>query len=356
MEPTLFTPLQAGDLHLPNRIVMAAMTRSRADDRGAVGPLTARYYAQRASAGLVVTEGLYPDPMGKGYVRTPGIADEGHVAAWREVTRAVHAAGGRIAAQVMHAGRISDPSFLPGGATPVAPSAVRPEGSSYTDQGPRPHVTPRALSTPEVQAVIESHARAAGRALRAGFDGVELHAGSGYLPMQFLASSTNHRTDAYGGNLHGRLRFVLECVEAMVAVAGAGRVGIKLTPQIPFNGALDEQPRETYAALARALAARGLAFAEVVSSGPTDWHALLRPLLGATPYFRGGGLDAATAAAHLAARAADAAVFGQLFIANPDLPQRFAAGAPLAAADADTFYTPGARGYVDYPSLPAVAA
>ncbi len=354
MHSALFQPLQAGSLTLPNRVVMAAMTRSRADDDGVVGPLTAAYYAQRASAGLIVTEGLFPAPMGKGYVRTPGLANPQQVAAWREVTQAVHAAGGRIAAQIMHVGRISDPEFLPGGVLPVAPSAVRAEGSSFTSEGPKPLPQPRALTLGEIGELVREHARATERAMDAGFDAVELHAGNGYLPMQFLSSATNQRDDAYGGDVHRRVRFVVECAQAMAAAVGAGRVGIKLTPETPFNGALDADPVETYTTLARTLGPLKLAFAEVVSPSHRDYQALLRPLLPDTAWFAGGGLDAASAARLVGDKLADAAVFGQLFIANPDLPRRLLRGAPLQVADRDTFYSGDARGYVDYPPLPAL--
>jgi N-ethylmaleimide reductase len=351
MPHSLFTPLQAGELALPNRVVMAAMTRSRADDNGRVGPLTARYYAQRAAAGLIITEGIYPVPMGKGYVRTPGIADDAQAAAWRKVTDAVHAAGGRIVAQIMHTGRISDPEFLPGGTVPVAPSAVQAAGMSFTDNGPKPLPLPRALTTEEVRQLVRDHARAAERAIAAGFDAVELHAGNGYLPMQFLSSSTNLRSDDYGGSLQNRLRFVLETAQAMAGAVGAGRLGIKLTPATPFNGALDEDPVATYTALARGLAPMKLAFADVVSPPERDFHALLRPLMPQTAWFAGGGLDADAAGRMLRDKVADAAVFGQLFIANPDLPARFLAAAPLQAPERETFYAGGARGYVDYPAL-----
>jgi N-ethylmaleimide reductase len=349
----LFTSLQAGALQLPNRIVMSAMTRSRADDAGVVGPLTATYYAQRAAAGLIVTEGLYPVPMGKGYIRTPGIAEVSHVTAWRRVTDAVHAAGGRIAAQVMHVGRISDPEFLPQGATPVAPSAVRAQGVSFTDQGPKPLPMPRELTSAEIQELVVEHARAAERAIDAGFDAVELHAGNGYLPMQFLSSSTNRRNDAYGGDVHRRTRFVIECAEAMASVVGAERIGIKLTPETEFNGALDDDPVETYTTLARALGPMRLAFADVVSPAGRDYHAVLRPLMPRTAWFAGGGLDAHAAERLVRDKVADAAVFGQLFIANPDLPTRLLRRAQLQAADHETFYGGGPRGYVDYPALAA---
>lgn len=351
MDAGLFSPLQAGALHLPNRIVMAAMTRSRADDAGFVGPLTAAYYAQRASAGLIISEAIFPVAMGKGYVRTPGLLNTAHVAAWRQVTDAVHAAGGRIAAQIMHSGRISDPDFLPGGASPVAPSAVRAEGVSFTDQGAKALPTPRALTIQEVQELVDDHARAAERAIDAGFDAVELHAGNGYLPMQFLSTATNRRTDAYGGDVSRRIRFVIECAEAMASIAGAERVGIKLTPEATFNGALDDDPLATYSALARALGPMKLAFADVVSPATRDYYTLLRPLMRRTALFAGGGLAHDVAARLVRDQLADAAVFGQLFIANPDLPARILRHTALQQADRDTFYAGGPRGYVDYPVL-----
>jgi N-ethylmaleimide reductase len=354
MHEVLFQPLRLGDLTLPNRVVMAPMTRSRARDDGTVAPMTATYYAQRASAGLVITEGIFPEPMGKGYVRTPGLATLEQAAAWSRVTRAVHAAGGRIAAQLMHTGRISDPSFLPQGALPVAPSAIRPEGSSYTDAGPIPHPTPRALAADEIPAIVRAFAEAAERAMEAGFDAVELHAGSGYLPMQFLSSSTNRRGDGYGRNRAGRRRFLLEVLDGLVEAVGRGRVGIKLTPELPFNDIADDDPVATYAELMQCLSERRIAFAEVVSSGATDYHRLLRPLFDGA-YLLGGGQTGASAAAHVAGGQADAVVFGQSFIANPDLPARLRSGAPLAAADRDTFYAPGPHGYIDYPALGALA-
>ncbi|BAU47978.1 1,2-oxophytodienoate reductase [Sulfurifustis variabilis] len=346
-----FTPVKAGGLVLPNRIVMAPMTRSRADDDGVPTDLVPVYYAQRASAGLIITEGAFPSAMGKGYVRTPGIATPAQVEGWKKVTRAVHARGGRIVLQIMHAGRISHPLHLPGGAMPVAPSAVRPEGQSYTVEGLKPHPTPRALETAEIPGVIAEYARATERALAAGFDGVELHAASGYLPEQFLSSKTNRRTDAYGGSVANRARFVLEALEAMSAVAGGERVGVKIAPELGFNDIADETPRDTYAQLVKSLRPLGLAYLHVVQTSPaTDYHALLRPLFEGA-YFAGGSLTRTAAGALLADRRADAAVFGKLFLANPDLPQRFRLEAPLNEPDPATFYTPGPEGYVDYPSL-----
>ena len=351
----LFAPLNVGRYALANRIVMAPMTRSRADDAGVPGELVPVYYAQRASAGLIVTEGTFPSPMGKGYVRTPGIHSDAQVAAWKKVTEAVHGKGSRIFLQLMHAGRISDPSFLPGNATPVAPSAVQPKGASYTDQGMKPYVTPRALETSEIPGVIEEYADATRRALEAGFDGVELHAASGYLPMQFLSSGSNLRTDRYGGSAEKRARFSVEALQAMAAVAGADRVGIKLSPEMAFNDITDADPVETYTTLVQAIGNMGLAYLHVALFGaPTDYHSLLRPLFRGA-YLAGGGLTRESAEALLHAGTADAVVFGSLFVANPDLPLRFRLKAPLNQPDSTTFYSPGAKGYIDYPMLEAAA-
>ena len=353
--PDLFTPVKVGRYELANRIVMAPMTRSRADDAGVPGELVPVYYAQRASAGLIITEGTFPAPMGKGYVRTPGIHSDAQVAAWRKVTEAVHGEGGRIFLQLMHAGRISDPSFLPGNATPVAPSAVQPKGASYTGAGMKPFVMPRALDTAEIPGVIEEYAQATRRALEAGFDGVELHAASGYLPMQFLSSGSNLRTDGYGGSAENRARFVVEALQAMSAAAGPDRVGIKLSPEMAFNDIADTNPVETYTTLVQAIGDLGLAYLHVALFGaPTDYHALLRPLFRGS-YLAGGGLTRESAEALLRAGKADAAVFGSLFLANPDLPLRLRRKAPLNQPDSETFYTPGAKGYIDYPTLDEAA-
>lgn len=359
MDPSnspLFSPLAAGALRLPNRIVMAPMTRSRADDEGNVGALTAQYYEQRAGAGLMISEGIYPEPMGKGYVRTPGLVDARHVAAWRAVTDAVHAAGGRIVAQLMHAWRISDPSLLPGHATPVAPSAIRPQGVTYTDDGLKPHATPRALTVPEIRMIVDNFARAAQRAVDAGFDGVELHAGSGYLPMQFLSTRTNVRSDAYGGSALNRSRFVIEVLEAIAGAIGSARSGLKITPEKRFNDIDDADWLDTYTTLLAAIRPLQLAFLESApEANAALYHARLRPLFDGV-YFAGAGFDRARAESALRDGSADAVVFGQLFIANPDLPRRFALNAPLAQADRATLYAGGARGYVDYPTLDALAA
>lgn len=347
----LFTPVKVGAYVLPNRIIMAPMTRSRAHDDGVPSDLAATYYAQRASAGLIISEGTFPSAMGKGYVRTPGIETDAQVAAWRKITEAVHAQGGRIFLQIMHVGRISHPLHLPGAALPVAPSAVQPAGQSYTPEGLRPHVMPRALETDEIAGVIAEYGRATQYALAAGFDGVELHAASGYLLEQFLSSKTNRRTDRYGGSIANRARFVLETLAVMIAVAGAQRVGIKIAPELGFNDIVDDTPPETYAHLVKALNPLGLAYLHVVqASAHTDYHGLLRPLF-AGAYFAGGGLTEAAAQSLIEAGRADAAVFGKLFLANPDLPQRLQRSARLNVPDPDTFYTPGPEGYIDYPRL-----
>ena len=347
----LFTPMKVGKLELPNRILMAPMTRSRASDDGVVGPMTATYYAQRATAGLIVSEGIFPDAMGKGYVATPGLTDARQVAAWQAVTAAVHRAGGRIFAQLMHAGRISDPSLLPGGATPVAPSAVRPAGATYTDAGLKPHVTPRALTAREIAATIDSFAAAARRAIDAGFDGVELHAGAGYLPMQFLSTGSNRRIDAYGGSALNRARFAVELLEAIASAAGAERTGLKLTPGMSFNDIVDDDAMNGYSAVLRAVKPLGLAFVEMAPGADASaWHAQLRPLFDGA-WFAGVGFDQAMGNEWVEDGLADAILYGGAFIANPDLPQRFAAGAVLATPDHDTYYAGGARGYIDYPSM-----
>lgn len=350
MTKDLFQPLRLGDLTLPSRIVMAPMTRSRADDEGVQPEIAATYYGQRAGAGLIISEGIYPSAMGKGYVRTPGIHTDAQVVAWSKVTKAVHDNGGRIFAQLMHTGRVAVPAFLPGGVLPVAPSAIRAEGQAYTDQGMAPMVTPRALETSEIAGVIAEYRDATRRALEAGFDGVELHAASGYLPEQFLSSKSNQRTDAYGGSIANRVRFVVEVLEAMAAVAGPGRVGIKISPEMNFNDVADDTPQETYRHLVEQIAPMNLAYLHVALFGtPTDYHGLLRPLFKGA-YLAGGGFSGESAGATLVQGRADAIVFGAAFIANPDLPRRLAEGLPLAEPDKATFYAPGPKGYIDYPA------
>lgn len=310
------------------------------------------YYQQRAGAGLMLTEATYVSPMGKGYVRIPGMHTAEQAAAWRQVTDAVHAAGGRIFQQFFHVGRISIPQLLPGGVAPVAPSAIQPKGGIYTDdRGLVPHGMPRALEAEEIPAIVEGFRRATALAFEAGFDGVELHSASGYLHHQFLWEGTNQRSDRYGGSVENRTRFVLETLAAMVSVDGPQRVGVKISPEMPFNDMKEQAAQETYEHLVRGIAELDVAYLHVALFGtPIDYHGLLRPLFGGA-YLAGGGLDQAKAAALLESGRADATVFGALFLANPDLPERFRRGAALNKPDSSTFYTPGPKGYLDYPTL-----
>ena len=347
----LFTPVQIGRYTLPNRLVMAPMTRSRADDNGVPSDLVVTYYTQRASAGLIVTEGAFPSAMGKGSVRTPGIATDEQIAAWEKVTEKVHAKGGHIFMQIMHCGRISHPSMLPNAVLPVAPSAIKPTGQTWTGTGLQEFVTPRELTLDEIADVINEFRMATRRAIEAGFDGVELHTASGYLPEQFLSSGSNQRQDRYGGSVENRARFVLEVLLAMVAEAGGDRVGIKISPEMGFNDSTDNNPLETYSYLVDQLCDLKLAYLHVALFGAkVDYHALLRPRFNSA-YLMGGGLDQAAAEAVLTDKRADATVFGAAFLANPDLPERFRQGVALNTPDKNTFYTPGAEGYIDYPSL-----
>ncbi|MFL6193035.1 MAG: alkene reductase [Thermoanaerobaculia bacterium] len=357
--PNVFTSVQVGPYTLRNRMVMAPMTRNRAGEGNVPTALTATYYAQRASAGLIVTEGSQVCQEGQGYPSTPGIHSDAQVAAWKRVTAAVHERGGRIFLQLWHVGRVSHPSYQPGGGLPVAPSSIGLEGTVYTPEGPRPYVTPRTLETAEIPRVVEQFAAGARRALEAGFDGVEIHGANGYLVDQFLRDGTNRRTDAYGGSVENRVRFLLEVTEAVVGVWGADRVGIRFSPTSLFNGMSDSDPAATFGYATRALNRFGLAYLHVIEGverrpGTPDpvAHLLRKEFDG--PFILNGGYTRETADAALAANEADLVSFGVLFLANPDLPERFAAGAPLNEPDRATFYGGTERGYVDYPALSAV--
>ena len=360
MTRDLFSPADLGPLGLSSRIVMAPMTRNRC--LGNVpGPLVAEYYAQRASAGLIVTEGTTPSPGGLGYPRIPGIFSAAQVAGWKAVTAAVHAKGGRIFLQMMHTGRIGHPANLPQGAEVLAPSAVAAAGEIYTDTlGLQAHPTPRAMTGDEVRRTVQDFAQGARNAVEAGFDGIELHGANGYLLEQFLNPASNLRTDGYGGDARGRSRFVLEVAEATVAAIGKDRVGIRLSPHGVFNdmAPYPETP-EVYARLAADLDALGLVYLHLV-----DHSAMGAPpvpaatVAGIRRAFRNalvlsGGYDRARAEADLASGRGDFIAFGRPFIANPDLPAKLHTGAALAAPDMGTFYTPGERGYTDCPALPA---
>jgi N-ethylmaleimide reductase len=354
---SLFSQVQISRYTLSNRMVMAPMTRSRSDEDGVPSELVSTYYAQRASAGLIISEGVFPVAMGKGYVRTPGIETAEQVAAWKQVTDAVHARGGRIFMQLMHCGRISHPSLLPNGAQPQAPSAIKPAGQTWTATGLEDFVTPHALSVVEIAAVIEGYRQAARLAIEAGFDGVEVHAASGYLPEQFLSTGSNQRTDEYGGSVENRVRFVLDVLAAISTEISGDRVGLKISPEMNFNDIVDANPQETYTWLVEQLHGLNLAYLHVALFGASvDYHALLRPLFDGS-YLIGGGLDQRSAESLIAEGRADAAVFGSAFLANPDLPERFRTGAELNAPDKNTFYAPGAQGYIDYPAMsPAQSA
>jgi N-ethylmaleimide reductase len=354
MTASLFDPVQLGDIPLANRVVMAPMTRSRAGPGDAPTALNVEYYRQRASAGLIVSEGVQPSASGKGYCRTPGLYSEEQVAGWKAVTDAVHAAGGRMVAQIMHCGRVGSHLNKDPGAETVAPSAVRAKGQIYTDAAGMVDLDePRALRLDEIPGVIEEYRHATVCALAAGFDGVELHCTSGYLPAQFLSTGTNRRTDAYGGGVANRLRFVLEVLEAMTGAAGSGRVGMRICPGNPFNDLHDDDPHETFAALLDAVSPMRLAYLHVIRSPRKDLDAFA---LG-RQHFRGplivnDGFDRDSAERVVAAGEAAAVSFGRSYIGNPDLVRRMRDGLPLARFDVATLYTPGPAGYTDYPAAP----
>jgi N-ethylmaleimide reductase len=347
----LISDLKLGDYLLPNRMVMAPMTRSRADREGVPSPLAVEYYASRADAGLLITEGTGPSPMGMGYARTPGIYSPEQIAAWRNVTGAVHTRGGRIFLQIMHVGRIAHSANRTIPDAPVAPSAIRAAGQMWTDsQGMQPNDMPRALELAEIPAVIAEFATATSKALAAGFDGVELHAASGYLPNQFLSPGANTRTDAYGGSIENRIRFVVETLQAMVAAAGSsGKVGIKVSPGMKFNDIQDDDPMPTFVALAGVIGPLDLAYLHAMRTGIGAEIELRKAYSGTL--LAGGGFLKEEANKTLAEGGADAIVFGSTYLANPDLLRRFELDAPLNSPDPGTFYTPGAKGYTDYPVL-----
>lgn len=348
--PTLFDPLDIGELHLPNRIILAPLTRCRASQGRVPNELMANYYVQRASAGLILTEATSVSAMGVGYPDTPGIWSPEQVDGWKIVTRAVHAAGGRILLQLWHVGRISDPIYLDG-AIPVAPSAIAATGHISLVRPQRPFVTPRALALAEIPGIVEEYRRGAENAKLAGFDGVEIHGANGYLLDQFLQSSTNHRTDEYGGSIENRARLMLEVTDAVVSVWGAGRVGMHLAPRGDAHSMGDSDPAATFSYVARELGRRRLAFLCARESlGDNRLGPILKAAFGGA-YIANEGLTKASAEAILNRGEADAVAFGKLFLANPDLPKRFALNAPLNDPNPGTFYGSGPIGYTDYPTL-----
>jgi N-ethylmaleimide reductase len=361
MTVDLFTPIQLGSLALPNRFVMPALTRSRAGEGDVPTPMNALYYAQRAGAGLIVTEGSQVAPAGKGYILTPGIHNAAQAAGWRLVTDAVHAKGGRIFIQLWHVGRVSHPDLQPGRAVPVAPSAIRPAGQCYTPEGFKDMETPQALTLDGITAVVGEFREAARLARDAGFDGVELHGANGYLFDQFLQQKSNQRSDAYGGTIENRARFLLQVVDAVSEIWGAGRVGVRISPENRLFDVADDNAQPLFEYVAEQLSGRGLAYLSVIegdmtgqNTQPFDYAALRRIFKGA--YIANLMYDYAKATAAVKEGRADLVAFGRPFLANPDLVERLRAGAPLNEPDQATFYGGSEKGYTDYPALLDCAA
>src|SRR6266478_5329935 len=349
--PTLFDPIRAGDLKLPNRIIMAPLTRSRAGSGRIANHLMAKYYSQRASAGLIISEATVVSPMGIGYADTPGIWSPEQVEGWKLTTQAVHEAGGRIFLQLWHVGRISDPSFL-NGALPVAPSAVAAAGNVSLVRPPIPFVTPRALDRQEIPGIVEAFRTGALNARLAGFDGVELHGANGYLLDQFLQRNANLRTDDYGGSIENRARLLLEATDAAISVWGAGRVGVHLSPRGDFRSMRDTDLAGTFEYVPRRLGERKIAFICAREYlGPDRIGPKLKAAFGCV-YIENEKFTHETAGQAVKAGEVDAVAFGKLFIANPDLPRRFELRAPFNEPRVPEFYGGGAEGYTDYPSLP----
>ncbi|HTC43909.1 MAG TPA: alkene reductase [Steroidobacteraceae bacterium] len=347
---SLFDPLEVGDLTLPNRILMAPLTRSRAGERRVPNELMAQYYRQRASAGLILSEATSVTAMGVGYAATPGIWSQEQVAGWKLTTRAVHEAGGRIFLQLWHVGRISHPSFLDG-RQPVAPSPIAPAGNVSLVRPETPFVVPRALALEEIPQVIEDYRRGASHAQAAGFDGVEIHGANGYLLDQFLQDRSNQRRDGYGGSIENRSRLMLEVTDAVISVWGPGRVGMHLAPRGDAHTMGDSDPAALFGHVARELGRRRLAFLCVREhNGPGRLGPQLKSAFRGA-YIANERFTFETASQALAAGEADAVAFGKLFIANPDLPQRLKLRATLNEPDPPGFYAGGAQGYTDYPSL-----
>ncbi|MFG3437776.1 alkene reductase [Nonomuraea sp. NPDC047897] len=354
----LFEPVTVGDLDLPNRLVMAPMTRSRCRG-GLAGELTAEYYGQRAAAGLIIVEGTQPCALGQGYIDTPGLHTREQAAAWRRVTDEVHRRGGRIFVQLMHSGRIGHPVLYPGGELPIAPSPIPSGEQLYTADGMLDHPTPREMTMVDIARAVEDFAQAARLAMDAGFDGVELHGASGYLIHQFLSDNTNRRTDAYGGSVERRIRFAVEVAQAVADAIGPARTGMRLSPGITYNGMAESDSEILYTELARALAPLGLAYLHVSENDTRDITKLLRAewpgtlILNPHPWSGDGPATPEDGVEALRSGLADAVAFARLWLANPDLPARIAAGGPYTQADPATFYGGDHRGYTDYPTLTA---
>jgi N-ethylmaleimide reductase len=355
----LFSPLTLGTISMKNRIVMAPLTRNRAGEGGVPHALNVKYYQQRASAGLIITEATPISAMAHGYPALPGIYNDAQVAGWKLVTDAVHAKGGKIFIQLWHVGRISHPSLLPNNAQPVAPSAIKPAGQAFTYQGLQDYVEPRALEVGELPAIIKDYVHATKCAIAAGFDGVEVHAANGYLLDQFLRDGSNTRTDNYGGSFENRARLLMEVTQAVVEVIGADKVGVRLSPVNPFNDMKDSNPQAMFNHVAEALNQFDLAYVHALEGGihgggladSFDFTAFRKLING--QYMANLGYDKARGNAAIASGHADCIAFGVPFIANPDLVERFEKNAPLNEADSATFYGGSEKGYTDYPFLAA---
>jgi len=351
----LFTPLKLGPLQLPNRIVLAPLTRNRAGEGNVPQDINAEYYRQRSSGGLLISEASQISSQGVGYPATPGIHSKEQITGWKKVTGAVHAAGGHIFLQMWHVGRISHPSLQPDGDLPVAPSAIKPAGEAATYEGMQPFVTPRALESNEIPLIVSQYKQAAQNAITAGFDGVEIHAANGYLLDQFLRDGTNHRSDEYGGSLENRVRFLIEVVEAITSELGSERVGLRLSPENGFNDIKDSQPQETFNFIIKRLNEFKLAYLHVVEGDMVtgelnlDYGQFRKAFQGI--YMANNRYDFERATRALKENRTDLVSFGQLYIANPDLPERFAKGSELNEPDPNTFYGGDEHGYTDYPFL-----
>lgn len=354
----LFTPIKLGSMELKNRVVMSSLTRNRAGAGNVPTDLIAEYYRQRASCGLILTEASPICPEGHGYPRTPGIYTPEQIAGWKKVTQAVHDAGGKIAIQLWHVGRISHPDLQLNQAAPVAPSAIKPAGQTFTGTAMKDFVTPRALETAEIQKLVGTYAQAAKNAMQAGFDGIEIHAGNGYLLDQFLRSSTNQRTDQYGGSKENRARFLLEIITSVCSAIGHDRVGLRLSPVTTFNDISDARPQETFEYVVSQLNRFNLAFLDLLQGtggAPKEqWtpfnYDKLRALYTGN-LIRNNGYDFNSAQSAIKSGSADAIAFGRLMLANPDLVERFRCGTALNAPDYEKLYVGEEKGYTDYPFL-----
>lgn len=355
---TVFDPITVGSWELPQRFVMAPLTRNRAEAGGVPGALAAEYYGQRAGAGLIVTEGTQPSAVGQGYLATPGLHSPEQVDGWRGVAEAVHAGGGRVVAQLMHVGRIAHPDNKDGLET-VAPSAIAAPGEMVTADGQKPHVEPRALETDEIPGIVEEFVQAARNAVEAGLDGVEVHGANGYLLHQFLAPSTNERTDSYGGSPENRARLVVEVVRAVAEAIGADKVGLRISPAHNIQGVLEtdaDDTRATYTALVDGIADLGLAYLSILADPRSELFAELRSGFGGVVVANSGFstvTDLEEVEEIVDGGLADLVAVGRPFLANPDLATRWANGAELNEPDQATFYGGGAEGYTDYPTLDA---